>query len=307
MAPNPKPSSTVSIANGDLSLHMKSLRVDVDLMLVPVSVTDTFDRPVIGLGKDNFKLFERGREQQIRFFSSEDAPLSVGLVLAISKSMADKISIEREALAEFFKNANPQDEYFAIAVSDRPVVLAESTRWIGDIQAKLASAQPTGYTALMDSIYLALNKIRLARYQRRVILIISDGGENDSRYKSREIKELAAESGVLIYAIRPYNALHFFRTIEEKLGNRVLSGITEATGGRTISLADSDNLPRATGAISRELRNHMSSGTFPRNGWLMASGTRSRSAWSDRVMLCPSNRIIRKDTQLRTAPEGKAA
>ena len=81
---------------------MKSLRVDVDLMLVPVSVTDTFDRPVIGLGKDNFKLFERGREQQIRFFSSEDAPLSVGLVLAISKSMADKISIEREALAEFF-------------------------------------------------------------------------------------------------------------------------------------------------------------------------------------------------------------
>ncbi len=264
VAPLPDPpSTTASITASDLKLHLRTLHVEVDLVLVPVTVTDALNRPVIGLGKDNFELLDGGRKQQIRFFSSEDAPLSIALVLDVSNSMRNRISIEREALSEFFNNANSQDEYFAIAVSNRPIVLADSVRNIGDIQAKLASLQPAGYTALMDSIYLALQKMRSARYARRAILIISDGGENDSRYKAREIKELAAESDVLIYAIRPYDALPFFRTIEEKLGNRVLSGITDITGGRTISLGYNDNLARAAAAISLELRNQYVLGYLP--------------------------------------------
>ena len=256
VAPRPEHiESADATGKSDLTIATKTLRVDVDLVLVPVTVTDTLNRPVLGLSKDDFQLLDGGREQQIRFFSSEDAPLSVGFVLDVSNSMMKRISTEREALAEFFRNANPDDEYFAIAVSDRPTVLVESTRTVGDIQAKLASIQPAGYTALMDSIYMALNKMQSARHRRRVILIISDGGENDSRFKVREIRDLIAESDVLVYAIRPCDALPLFRTIEEKLGNHVLRQITETTGGRTISLANSDNVPAAAAAISLELRN----------------------------------------------------
>jgi Ca-activated chloride channel family protein len=198
---------------------------------------------------------EDGREQEIRLFSSEDSPLSVALILDVSGSMANKISIERDAVAEFSRNAHPEDEYIGIAVADKPMLMAESSRGIDEIQTKLATVEPAGYTALMDAIYLAMNQLRSARYQRRVILLISDGGENDSRYKTREIKELAEESGILIYAIRPFDALPMFRSLEEKLGNRTLSAISEATGGRTISLSFHDNVPAAAAAISLELRN----------------------------------------------------
>ena len=254
----------------DSKLRTQRLKVDVDLVLVPVIVTDTLNRPVIGLDKNSFELLEDGKDQQIRFFSLEDEPISVGLVLDISNSMVNRLTIEREALAKFFENANPDDEYFAIGVSTHPVLLADSTQGIGDIQARLALLQPSGYTALLDSVYSALNKLKTARYPRKVILIISDGGENDSRFNFREIKALAQESDVWVYAIRPVEGLPMFRTIEEKLGNRLLSGITGATGGRTVSLGYNDNIPSAAAAISTELRNQYVLGYHPpessRNG-----------------------------------------
>jgi len=231
------------------------LRVDVDLVLIPVVVTDTFNRPVTGLNKDNFELLDDGEKQKIHFFSLEDGPLSVALVLDVSNSMVNRVAIERDALARFFQNAHPDDEYFAIGVSTHPILIADSAQGVGDIQSQLALLQPSGYTALLDSIYFALNKLRDARYPRKVILIISDGGENDSRFKFREIKALAEESDVTVYAIRPVDAIPMFKTIEERLGNRLLSGITDATGGRTVSLGYNDNIPQAAAAISTELRN----------------------------------------------------
>jgi Ca-activated chloride channel family protein len=244
----------------------KPFRVNVDLVLVPVVVTDTRNRPVMGLAKDNFQLLDGGQEQQIRFFSLEDEPLSVALVLDLSNSMTSRIAIEQSALGKFFENANPDDEYFAIGVSTHPILLADSTQHVSEIQAKLAFAKPAGYTALLDSIYLALNKLKTARYERKVILIISDGGENDSRFNYHEIKELAEESDVLVYAIRPVEATPVFRTIEEKLGNHLLGGITEATGGRTISLTYNDNVPAAAATISTELRNQYVLGFHPTTG-----------------------------------------
>jgi Ca-activated chloride channel homolog len=169
-------------------------------------------------------------------------------------------------LAKFFQNANPDDEYFAIGVSTHPILIADSAQGIGDIQSQLALLQPSGYTALLDSIYFALNKLQSARYPRKVILIISDGGENDSRFKFREIKALAEESDITAYAIRPVDAIPMFRTLEEKLGNRLLSGITEATGGRTVSLGYKDDIPGAAAEISRELRNQYVLGYHPTEG-----------------------------------------
>jgi len=230
-----------------------SLRVETDLVLVPVSVTDARNRPVVGLSKENFVLSDQAHQQPIRFLTTEDAPLTVGLILDVSNSMTDKIDAEKEALVEFFKQANPDDDYFAVAVSSKPKLLVGSDT-IGDIQGRLTLVKPSGYTALLDAIHMALGRMHEARYQRKAILIISDGGDNVSRHKEREMRALAQESDVLIYAIRPFDALPMFKTIEEKLGGGVLADITQATGGRTVSVARPNEIPGAAAAVSRELR-----------------------------------------------------
>ena len=232
-----------------------SIRVESDLVLIPVNVTDAMNRPVLGLQKDNFLLFDESQEQQIRFLSNEDAPLTIGLILDVSNSMADKISAEQEALAEFLKQSHPDDEYFVVAVSSKAKIVADSDPSIGDIQAKLTLVKPSGYTALLDAVHLALERMRSARYPRRAIVIISDGGDNVSRYKARQVYALARESDVQMYAIRPFAALPLFRTIEERIGGGLLTGLTESTGGRTISVSDGQKIPEAAAAVSRELRN----------------------------------------------------
>ena len=107
--------------------HTKPLRVDVDLVLVPVTVTDALNHPVTALQKQDFQLYEGEKQQEIRYFFQEEEPLSVAVLLDVSKSMSDKIATEREALQDFFNNANPEDEYFEITFSDRPRLVASST------------------------------------------------------------------------------------------------------------------------------------------------------------------------------------
>lgn len=236
--------------------HAKRVRADVDLVLVPVTVTDALNRPVVDLDQSNFEVFEDNRPQNIRYFSKEDAPISVGMLLDFSKSMSNKFDIERAALAEFFKNANPDDDYFAIAFSDRPVLIADSTQSITDLEAKLNMAVPAGNTALLDAIYMGVAKMRSARYPRRALLIISDGGDNHSYYNTKETKRLVEEADVLMYSIGIFDGMPVpvFRTIEEKLGKRLLTEVTELTGGRTVAADDRDKIPEIAATVSRELR-----------------------------------------------------
>jgi len=239
-----------------LNAHTKTLRADVDLVLVPVVVTDAMNRPVLDLKGNDFALYENDQRQRIESFSTEDDPISVGMILDFSKSMTDKFDTERAAVSEFFKNANPEDDYFAIAISDRPTLIADSTQSIDDLEQKLGLAIPAGNTALLDAIYLGVTRMRFARYQRRALVIISDGGDNHSYYNEREIKALAEEADVLMYSIGIFDNMPVpvFKTIEEKLGKRLLTGITELTGGRTIAADDRDKVPGIAAAVSRELR-----------------------------------------------------
>ena len=239
-----------------LNTHMKPLRAGVDLVLVPVTITDALNRPVSDLAKNDFAVYEDNKQQDIRVFSKEDAPISVGLILDFSKSMTNKFEIERAAVSEFAKNANPQDDYFVIAFSDRPRLIADSTQSIDDLQSKLALAVPSGNTALLDAIYLGVAKMRSARYQRRALLIISDGGDNHSHYNPKETKKLAEEADVLMYSIGIFDNMPVpvFKTIEEKLGKRLLTEITELTGGRTVTADNREKVPEIAAAISREIR-----------------------------------------------------
>ena len=198
-----------------LRTHTKPVKVDVNLVLVPVTITDPMNRLVTGLDRENFNIFE-GRDQQvIKTFSSEDAPVSLGVIFDMSGSMTSKIERAREAVIEFFKTANPQDEFFLITFSEKPQELSDFTSSVEDIQGKLIYTIPKGRTALLDAIYLGVTKMRQAKYPKKALLIISDGGDNHSRYTEGEIRSMVKEADILIYAIGIYD--HYFPTDEERL------------------------------------------------------------------------------------------
>ena len=241
------------------------MRVDVEMVLVPVTVTDVKNHPIVDLGKQNFRLFEGESEEKIQYFNTEDAPLSVGILVDLSSSMSNKIDEVREAASEFSNNANPDDDYFVITFADKPKLLANTTQSFADIHAALAAAKPKGNTALADAIYMGLAKLRSARYSRKALLIISDGGDNNSRHSLREIKRLARESDAEIYAIDICDApsLLLTKKLEERFGRQWLSEVTESTGGRTITLDNPAGIPDAAARASLELRNQYILGYRP--------------------------------------------
>ena len=250
----PKMAAPGATADDDsLKVHSKPFRAEVDLVLVPVTVTDYLNRPVVGLSKADFSLYEDGSRQLVRSFWCDDSPISVGVILDLSKSMSNKLDVAREALGKFFELGNPEDDYFVITFADRPTVLADSTQSIGFIQARLADAVAEGHTALLDAIYLGEAKLRQARYKRRALLIISDGGDNRSRFTASELKKMVEEEDATIYAIGLFDKV--FKTPEEWAGKRLLTQITEATGGRTVTLNNPRDLPQAASEISVEMRN----------------------------------------------------
>src|SRR5256885_3693497 len=211
-----------------LKTHTKPMKVDVDLVLVPVTICDPMNRLVTGLDKDNFSVFEGKEAQEIRHFSSEDAPVSLGVIFDMSGSMSSKVERAREAVIEFFKTANPQDEFFMITFADKPEEIADFTSSVDDIQGRLIYTVPKGRTALLDAIYLGVSKMRQAKDPKKALLIISDGGDNHSRYTEGEIKSMVKEADVMIYSIGIYD--HYFQTEEERLGPGLLSDVSELSG-----------------------------------------------------------------------------
>ncbi|HSB75547.1 MAG TPA: VWA domain-containing protein [Terriglobales bacterium] len=244
-----------------LDTHTRPFRSRVDLVLVPVTITDPMNRLVTGLERENFQVFENKERQQIRHFSSEDAPISLGVIFDVSGSMSNKIDRSKEAVVEFFKTANPQDEFFVVSFSDEPELLSDFTSSVEDIQSRLVLASPKGRTALLDAIYLAVAKLRNAKYDRKALLIISDGGDNHSRYTEGEISSLIKEADVQIYAIGLFDPVA--RTEEERLGPGLLAEVTDMTGGRTFTIDNPNELPDVATKIGIELRNQYVLGYRP--------------------------------------------
>ncbi len=261
--PTPQPPPANNILDPTLKTHTKPLKVDVNLVLVSVTITDPMNRIVTGLEKENFRVFEGDSEQQIKHFASEDAPISLGVIFDMSGSMSDKIDKSREAVVEFFKTANPQDEFFMIAFSDRPELVSDFTRSVEDIQSKLVYIVPKGRTALLDAIYLGMDKMKQAQNSKKALLIISDGGDNRSRYTEGEIKNMVRETDVQIYAIGIFDFMG--RTPEEASGPALLGDITEVTGGRTYVVNNPNELADTATKIGMELRNQYVLGYRPNN------------------------------------------
>jgi Ca-activated chloride channel family protein len=243
--------------------HAPTIKSKVDLVLVPVTVTDPMNRLVTGLDKENFAVFEGKDKQEVRHFSAEDAPISLGVIFDMSGSMSSKIERAREAVIEFFKTANPQDEFFLITFADKPEEVSDFTQSVDDLQGKLVYTVPKGRTALLDAIYLGLSKMRQAKYPKKSLLIISDGGDNHSRYTEGEIKSLVKEADVMVYSIGIYD--HYFQTEEERLGPQLLGDVSELSGGRSFTIDNPNDLADVATKIGIELRNQYVLGYRPNN------------------------------------------
>jgi Ca-activated chloride channel homolog len=259
--PKPMPAQPVVSIPPTVSAHLRPMKVDVDLVLVPVTITDPMNRLVTGLEKENFQLFEGNSPQQIRTFSSEDAPVSIGVIFDSSGSMASKMDRAKEAVMEFFKTANPQDEFFMITFSDEPEVVSDFTSSVDEIQGKLIYAVPRKRTALLDAIYMGLSKMREAKYPKKALLIISDGGDNHSRYTENEIKANVKEADVMIYAVGIYD--RYASAMEERLGPQLLSDVCELSGGRAFTIDNPNDLADVATKIGIELRNQYVLGYRP--------------------------------------------
>jgi Ca-activated chloride channel family protein len=241
------------------------MRVDVDLALVSVTVTDPYNRLVTGLEPEYFRIFEDNQEQEITHFSSEDVPVSIGVVLDLSGSMANKIDKSRMAALQFFKTANPQDEYFVVSFNEHAELSSPFTTSVDDIETRLMFTAAKGRTALLDAIYLGLSQMRGARNQKKALLVISDGGDNHSRYSEHDIKNFVREADTQIYAIGLYDPAGSRATPEEVNGPALLNEVTDMSGGRTFAVSNLNDLPDVAIKIGMELRNQYVLGYRPSN------------------------------------------
>jgi Ca-activated chloride channel homolog len=248
------------------STPRSNIRIDSNLALINVTVTDALNRLITGLGKDNFRIFEDNVEQQITQFATEDTPVSVGLIFDTSDSMRSKLGRSRRALVQFLKTANRDDEFFLVEFSDRPELATGFTPSPDEIESKLSFIPAKGRTALLDGVVLALNNMANAQKPRKALVIISDGGDNNSRYSAGEIRRRVSEADVQVYALGILTPVApRIRPPDERLGAQLLSDLAEESGGYYIPVENPKELPEAATKLGTRLRSQYILGYSPMN------------------------------------------
>ena len=242
------------------------LRVDVNMVLVPVTVTDRNGRFITGLDRSRFKVLDEGVLQPIASFSTEDLPVSIGLVLDVSGSMKEKLATARSFVRALLSGAESTDEALYLTCADRPDLQLDLTRDIDRLERILQSARPQGRTALIDSVYLTIDRMKAARNSRKVLVIVSDGQDNYSRHTKSELISKAVESEAQIYAIATPESPGFRKAIELVEANRglaLLSDLAQATGGLSIPIDYTSSVTGVAERIARTLHEQYLIGYYP--------------------------------------------
>jgi Ca-activated chloride channel family protein len=243
------------------------LRVDSSLVLVPVHVTTALGVSVADLNKSNFQVFENNVEQIITHFSMDDAPLSIGLVFDASASMHNKLHKSSEAAAAFFKTANVEDEFFLVEFNERPRLAIPFTFDSDELYKHIVHTRTVGRTSLLDAIHMALLQMKKARHTRKAIVIVSDGGDNCSRYSVGQIRSALMESEVQVYAMGIFDLDDSpkKRTPEEVNGPKLLNELAELSGGKHYPIGNLNELPEISERIGNELRTQYLLGYSPQS------------------------------------------
>jgi Ca-activated chloride channel family protein len=226
------------------------IRTDANMVLVPVTVTDRHGRPVPDLDVSDFVLQEERTVQPIISLSRESAPISLGVVFDLSGSMTPNMVVARAAVREFLNNLEPGDETFLVTFADRPELRVGLTTDASFIEDALRGAKPLGSTSLYDAVGRSMDVLRKARHRRKILFLVSDGGDNHSRLTLREIRNRANEEDVQVYAI---GIRDLSDRVEALRGSAVLDELAGMTGGQNYLVTNLGELPGLAAKMSLAL------------------------------------------------------
>jgi Ca-activated chloride channel family protein len=246
----------------------KTIRADVDLVLVSAVVTDRKGSSVTGLSADQFTILEDKVPQPIVSFNNEEIPSSVGVVLDLSGSMRLKLPAAKAAVRAFLKGFNSEDETFLMAVSSRPESLLSFTDDAVSLQNRLVATRAEGSTALVDTVYLALDRMRSARNPRKALFIVSDGMDNNSRYSKAELLRMVQEQDVQIHTVgmaARTPGKQPIEQVEESRGLALMTDLADRTGGLNFTVVNAEDIQPATSKIGQAIRDQYVVGYRPAN------------------------------------------
>src|SRR2546423_8852275 len=259
-APSPTPAQKLGSELDD-----RTLITNTDLITLTVTVTDTYGRYVSGLSKGAFAVFDNKQQQEIPFFSDDDSPVSVGVISDVSGSMSgDKVKRAREALSRFIQTSHDSDEYFLIAFNSRAQLLLDKTRDGDAVLNKLTFVETKSNTALYDACYLGVEKVSRGTHQKRALLLISDGQDNDSRYTFSEVRRLLKESDVVLYGIGILSGSDAGSGLGME-GQGILDELANVSGGKAFFPRTAAEMDDIFEQIALELRHQYSIGYRPPN------------------------------------------
>jgi VWFA-related protein len=247
----------------------QNLKVDVQLVQLPVAVVDRNGRAIQGLNKQNFEVLEDGAHQEITFFKQEDIPVSVGLLIDNSASMHNKRQRVNAAALAFARESYPQDETFIVNFDDQAFLEQDFTSNIEDLIKAFDSIDTRGQTAVYDAIALSVDHLRYGKKDKKAILLISDGEDNTSKYTfDRAIEELR-KSDVILYAIGLLDDTDqhggFFKKTPVNKAKEALTRFAQATGGQAYFPKSIDEIDHLCRSIAHDLRNQYMIGYSPSN------------------------------------------
>lgn len=240
-----------------------TLKVNVDMMVLRATAQDHKNIPVSGLAKDNFQVYEDGVLQPIKYFSREDIPVTVGLVVDNSGSMKPKRADVIAAALAFARSSNPQDQMFVVHFNEKVSFgLPDKvgfTDQVSQLEVALSRIAPSGETALYDAVGVSLEHLKKGNRDKKVLIVISDGGDNASKHKLNEIMALAGQPGVIIYTIGIF---------DEQDGDRnpgVLKRLAKDTGGEAFLPGSLKEIAPICERIAHDIRNQYTLAYVPTN------------------------------------------
>jgi VWFA-related protein len=186
-----------------------TLHADSELVVLNVGVQDRHGTNVKGLSAEDFQVYEDGHLQPIKQFAAEDRPVTVGILIDTSGSMHAKQSEAVAAAIAFVESSNPDDEIFVIDFNDRATLgLPSNTAFSqnpSQLRAALLARKPEGKTALYDALTLAASHLAKAKWDRKALLLISDGGDNNSTHSLQEAVRAVELSDAAVYSVALYD------------------------------------------------------------------------------------------------------
>jgi Ca-activated chloride channel homolog len=234
---------------------------EVSLVILPVTVTDRPDHFVSGLDASNFQVYEDGRQQKISLFRHEDIPVTAGVVVDHSGSMAAKRDDVIAGAVAFVQGSNPQDREFVVNFSDSvtfglPTSVPFTSR-VADLKAALSKTPVRGETALYDALAAALERLKTAPLDKKVLLLISDGGDNASKHTFSQVQRMAQSASVIIYAIG------LFDENSADQNPKVLEKLAKETGGKAYFPKSSSEAVSVCRQIAEDIRHQYTLGYSP--------------------------------------------